>query len=140
MRVAIAAGGSGGHVIPALTVLDAVLERAPAAEAAFFGPDDRGERSLVGGRGLPFYRIPAAGMRGRGPLAMARGGLRILGGVVTAAQALRAFRPTVVFSTGGYASFPTCLAARALRVPVVVFLPDVEPGWATAARLPMAAG
>ena len=138
MRVAIAAGGSGGHVIPALTVLDALMDRAPATEAAFFGPDDRGERELLGGRNLAFYRVPSAAMRGRSPLAMARGAVRVIGGIVTAAQALRSYRPTVVFSTGGYASFPTCLAARLLRVPVVVFLPDVEPGWAVRAERSLA--
>ncbi len=134
MRVAIAAGASGGHVIPALTVLDALLERSPSAEAAFFGPDDRGERELLGNRDLPFYRVKAAGLRGRNPISMVRAGFRITAGVVSAFKALRRYRPNVVFSTGGYGSFPSCIAAKLLRLPIVIFLPDVEPGWAVRAE------
>lgn len=130
MRVALAAGGSGGHIIPALTVLDALKNRRPDAEAAFFGPDDRGERDLVAGRNLPFHRVPSAGLRGRNPIAMSRGLFHVGRGVTGAGRALRRFRPDVVFSTGGYASFPSCAAAKLLRLPIVIFLPDVEPGWA----------
>ena len=43
---------------------------------------------------------------------------------------LRRFRPDVVFATGGYASVPVGLAALARRRPLVVYLPDVSPGWA----------
>jgi UDP-N-acetylglucosamine--N-acetylmuramyl-(pentapeptide) pyrophosphoryl-undecaprenol N-acetylglucosamine transferase len=49
-----------------------------------------------------------------------------------------AFRPGVVFSTGGYASFPACVAARLLFRPVVVYLPDVSPGWAVRAEARLA--
>ncbi len=130
MRVAIAAGGSGGHIIPALTVLDALRNECPDTEATFFGPDDRGERDLVEGREVQFQTVPSAGLRGRSPFAMFRGLVRVGRGVLVAGRALRRYRPEVVFSTGGYASFPSCLAARLLRLPIVIFLPDVEPGWA----------
>jgi UDP-N-acetylglucosamine--N-acetylmuramyl-(pentapeptide) pyrophosphoryl-undecaprenol N-acetylglucosamine transferase len=49
-------------------------------------------------------------------------------------QKLRAFKPDVVFSTGGYGSFPCSVAARLLRKPLVVYLPDVTPGWAVSAE------
>jgi UDP-N-acetylglucosamine--N-acetylmuramyl-(pentapeptide) pyrophosphoryl-undecaprenol N-acetylglucosamine transferase len=51
-------------------------------------------------------------------------------GVAESARALRAFRPDAVFATGGFASVPVGLAARLVRRPLVVFLPDVAPGWA----------
>jgi UDP-N-acetylglucosamine--N-acetylmuramyl-(pentapeptide) pyrophosphoryl-undecaprenol N-acetylglucosamine transferase len=55
-----------------------------------------------------------------------------------ALRRLRAFRPDAVFSTGGYASFPASLAARLLRKPLVVYLPDVSPGWAVKAEMRLA--
>ena len=73
-------------------------------------------------------------MGGRGPLQLARAGWRLARGVVSALRALRAFKPDAVFSTGGYGSFPGSLAAKLLRRPLVVYLPDVHPGWAVKAE------
>lgn len=138
MRVAIAAGGTGGHIFPALAVADALRAREGDVEFRFFGPDTRGERALVEPSGIPFEAIGAAAVRDRGPLALARSGARILAGTWSAFRKLRRYRPDVVFSTGGYGSFPQSVAARLLRRPLVVFLPDVAPGWAVKAETRLA--
>ena len=128
-------GGTGGHILPALAVLEAVRKRAAVSpEVRFFGPEDRGERNIVESAGLQFETVPAAQIRGRNPLQLVRSVWRLSVGTLSAARKLRAFRPDVVFSTGGYGSFPCCLAARVLRTPLVVYLPDVEPGWAVKAE------
>jgi UDP-N-acetylglucosamine--N-acetylmuramyl-(pentapeptide) pyrophosphoryl-undecaprenol N-acetylglucosamine transferase len=134
MKLALTAGGTGGHILPAMVVLDAVLKLRPDTEVRFFGPEDRGERASVEGRGLRFESVPAAGVRGRGPVALVKSGLRLSNGVLQGVRKLRAFGPDVVFSTGGYGSFPASVAARVLRKPLVVYLPDVSPGWAVRAE------
>lgn len=134
MRVALTAGGTGGHILPAMAVLDALEALAPSLEVAFFGPEDRGERAIVEARGVHFEPVPAAGIRGRGPVRLAKACWSLASGTVIALRKLRAFRPDAVFSTGGYASFPTSVAARLLRRPLVVYLPDVTPGWAVRAE------
>lgn len=135
MRLALTAGGTGGHILPAMAVLDALRTRnGVLTEVCFFGPDDRGEREMVESRGVAFIPVPAAGVRGRGPLRLAGSLVRLARGVVVAFKRLRAFRPDAVFSTGGYASFPASVAARVLRRPLVVYLPDVTPGWAVRAE------
>ncbi len=135
MRLALTAGGTGGHIIPALAVLEALRRRdGLELEVRVFGPEDRGERALIESRGLVFEAVPAAGVRGRGPLRLARSLARLAWGVVVATRRLRRYRPSAVFSTGGYASFPCSVAARLLRRPLVVFLPDVTPGWAVRAE------
>lgn len=135
MRLALTAGGTGGHVFPALSVLEAVRAAdGDALTVRFFGPENRGERSMVEPRGIPFTAIPSAGVRGRGPMQLAGSGARLAGGTLSAIRHLRAFKPDVVFSTGGYASFPCSVAARVLRKPLVVYLPDVKPGWAVRAE------
>ena len=138
MRLALTAGGTGGHILPALAVYDALLARGIHADVRFFGPEDRGERARVEAKGIPFEPVPAAAVRGRGPLSLAKAMLRLAGGTLAAARSLRAFRPDAVFSTGGYASFPTSVAARLLRRPLVVYLPDVSPGWAVRAETRLA--
>ena len=135
MRLALTGGGTGGHILPALAVLEAVRQRATAApEVRFFGPENRGERTIVEAAGLRFETVPAAQIRGRNPLQLVRSVWRLSIGTLAAARKLRSFRPDVVFSTGGYGSFPCCVAARLLRTPLVVYLPDVEPGWAVKAE------
>ena len=105
-----------------------------AGGGALLRPDNRGERTLVQGHDVPFEAVPAAPLRGRSPLALARGLARTALGVAAALRALRRFRPNVMLSTGGYGSFPPSVAARVLRLPLVVFLPDVEPGLAVRAE------
>ena len=134
MKLALTAGGTGGHILPALAVLDAVIAARPETEVRFFGPEDRGERLTIESRGLVFETVPAAQVRGRGPTALVHSFWRLGGGILTAVRKLRAFKPDVVFSTGGYGSFPCSVAARLLRKPLIVFLPDVSPGWAVKAE------
>lgn len=135
MRLALTGGGTGGHIIPALAVMEAVQVRlGGTAEVCFFGPEDRGERARVESAGVRFVGVPSAAVRGRTPLGLARSAFRLLRGTFAALRALRKFKPDVVFSTGGYGSFPGSLAARLLRRPLVVYLPDVHPGWAVKAE------
>lgn len=135
MRLALTGGGTGGHIFPALAVLEAVRAASPSAvEVCFFGPENRGERPLVESAGVPFEAVSSAGLRGRGPLGLTRSAWSLFVGVVTAIRKLRRFRPDVVFSTGGYGSFPASVAAKLLRRPLVVYLPDVRPGWAVKAE------
>ncbi len=135
MKLALTAGGTGGHILPALAVLDALHAREGlVTEVHFYGPEDRGERSAVESRGIRFEAVSSAGLRGRGPLALAQSFGSLTWGVVTGVRKLQAFKPDVVFSTGGYGSFPCSVAARILRKPLVVYLPDVTPGWAVSAE------
>lgn len=134
MKLALTAGGTGGHIFPAFAVLDAFLAQRPETDVRFFGPEDRGERATIEARGIRFESVPSAQVRGRGPLKLFRSGTRLAAGLWIAVRKLRSFRPDVLFSTGGYGSFPSCVAARLLRVPIVVFLPDVSPGWAVRAE------
>ena len=135
MRLALTGGGTGGHIIPALAVMEAVQARlGGTAEVCFFGPEDRGERALVERAGVPFVSVPSAAVRGRGPVGLGRAAWRLLSGTFAAMRELRRFKPDAVFSTGGYGSFPGSVAAKVLRRPLVVYLPDVHPGWAVKAE------
>ena len=54
MKLALTAGGTGGHIFPAFAVLDAVLAAHPGTDVRFFGPEDRGERATIEARGKKF--------------------------------------------------------------------------------------
>lgn len=135
MRLALTGGGTGGHIFPALAVMEALrASEGDSLEVRFFGPENRGERRLVDAAGVAFETVPSAGVRGRGPVALVRSAWSLLSGIVAAFRKLRAFKPDAIFSTGGYGSFPASVAAKLLRRPLVVYLPDVSPGWAVRAE------
>jgi UDP-N-acetylglucosamine--N-acetylmuramyl-(pentapeptide) pyrophosphoryl-undecaprenol N-acetylglucosamine transferase len=105
--------------------------RATAPSAiCWVGSKDGVERGLVERAGIPFEGISAEGLRGRGPSGVARGLAALARGFLQARHVVARFRPDVVFVTGGYVCGPVVLAAWFARVPVLIYLPDVEPGLA----------
>jgi UDP-N-acetylglucosamine--N-acetylmuramyl-(pentapeptide) pyrophosphoryl-undecaprenol N-acetylglucosamine transferase len=128
LRLMLTGGGTGGHVYPAL----AVLERVDGPRR-WVGSTGGREEPLVRRAGIEFVGVPTGAVLGRGPLALTRSALRNVQGIGAARRAIRAFQPDVVFATGGYVSVPVVAAAWTLGVPTALFLPDVKPGLAVAA-------
>jgi len=94
------------------------------------GSIDGMERTLVEKAGLPFEAISAMGLRGKNPFAALKA-LWMLGqGYRQSSQIIQRFRPDVLFVTGGYVCVPMTLVAKRFGVPIIIYLPDIEPGWA----------
>ncbi len=132
MRVVLCGGGTGGHIYPALSVLAALKEDLEVAnvEALYLGQGGGMEETLVKREGVPFCPIPSGPVRGCWPWEMAANFAKIAVGIWQARKQLRLFSAQVVLSTGGYASIPIALAAWSMDIPLVVFQPDLLPGWA----------
>jgi UDP-N-acetylglucosamine--N-acetylmuramyl-(pentapeptide) pyrophosphoryl-undecaprenol N-acetylglucosamine transferase len=130
VRVVFAGGGTGGHVYPGLSVAEALQREVEGVEILYIGRTGGAEERIVRQAGLAFQGVRAAAIRGKSPIATARGLAALAAGMAQAWQALGRFRPRAVFATGGYASVPVAVAARLHRIPLVVYLPDVHPGWA----------
>jgi UDP-N-acetylglucosamine--N-acetylmuramyl-(pentapeptide) pyrophosphoryl-undecaprenol N-acetylglucosamine transferase len=79
---------------------------------------------------LPFVSISAAPIRGRAPWTVVRNLVQTLAGVRQALREIRDFRPGAIFVTGGYVSVPVVIAGWLRRVPILIYLPDIEPGLA----------
>lgn len=129
LRVLIAGGGTGGHIIPALAVAHELVTR-HHAEVLFLGTS----------RGMESRLVPAAGFRLRlievGPLknvslaTRLHTMLEIPQSLFACRQLIREFKPDVVFGVGGYASGPGMAAALMLNVPTMAFEPNAMPGLA----------
>ena len=131
LRVLLAGGGTGGHVYPSLAVVaSARSANESTAEFQYVGSANGLERPIVEKTGMPFYAVEAGAVRGRSPFSAAIGLARTLRGVSQSREIIRRFRPHVVLATGGFVCVPVVLAARLSRVPAVVYLPDLRPGWA----------
>lgn len=94
------------------------------------GTPDGMEARLIPPLGFPFLPVEAGGVVGMGLRRGVRGVMRLARGVRQARRAIRRMRPQALFTTGGYAAIPPALAAALHRVPILVYLPDLEPGWA----------
>ena len=130
----LAGGGTGGHVYPGIATARA-LEAEMRARGGdltmlYIGVRGRIDETIVPREGIDFRAVSAGPMRVASPLVFARNMLKLAIGVVQSLRILRGFKPDIVFATGGYASVPVGVAARLLRRPLVVYLPDVTPGWA----------
>lgn len=88
------------------------------------------EERLIARTGLPFIGIPAGGLHGLAPWRAVRNFFKLTLGFIAALRAGYRRRPEALFVTGGYASVPVALAAWFLRVPILLYLPDIEPGLA----------
>ena len=129
----LSGGGTGGHVYPALAVASALrreLGEGEELDLLYIGTRGRAEDELVARAGVPFRAVRAGALRVGAPWAMARGLFNLVLGTVQALRILGRVKPQVVFATGGYASVPVAVAAWRRRLPLVVCLPDVRPGWA----------
>lgn len=135
LRIVIGAGGTAGHVVPALAVAAALRDE--GAQAIFIG-GERAEADLVPSAGYPLHRISVEGLSRTNPLRAARAGARAGGAWLRAGALLRELRPAAVLGGGGYVSGPVGLAAVTRRVPLVLTEADSHLGLANRALAPFA--
>ena len=139
MRLMISGGGTGGHVYPALAVVEWLTRNRHAAADDFpveltdllwVGQRSGIEDGLVSGFDIPYAGISAAAIRGKKPWELARAMGILVQGWRQARRLVKDFKPDVLFVTGGYVCWPVTLAARQAGVPILIYLPDVAPGLA----------
>jgi len=97
------------------------------------------EADIVARAGVPLISIPGGGMHGVALLNAIRNGWELSRGVFVALNAMRRERPEALLTTGGYVSGPVSVAARWLGVPMLVYVPDIEPAQSVKATARLAA-
>jgi UDP-N-acetylglucosamine--N-acetylmuramyl-(pentapeptide) pyrophosphoryl-undecaprenol N-acetylglucosamine transferase len=134
-RVAIAAGGTAGHVVPALAVADAL--RARGAEVEFIG-GERAEADLIPAAGYPLHSLRVAGIDRRNALRAARALMLATRATASARRLLKRIEADAVLGGGGYVAGPVGLAARSLRLPLVLTEADSHLGVTNRLLAPLA--
>lgn len=132
MKAVIAAGGTAGHINPALAIADEIMRCEPQSEIVFMGRADGMEQRLVAARG---YRLQPIDVRGfmRGftwkKIKFNAGAVRRIFTASAQARAfLRSFAPDVVIGCGGYVSGPVVREAAKLRIPTAIHEQNSFPG------------
>ena len=125
-RVAVLAGGTGGHIFPALAV--ARVLHARGASVRWIGSAGGMEEHLVAQAGFPIDTLAIGGVRGKGVSTLLTAPLKLARAVLGARRLLREQRAQIVLAFGGFASGPGGIAARILGVPLVVHEQNRAPG------------
>jgi len=127
-RIILTGGGTGGHIYPALAVAERLQEDPDVEDILYIGAEGKLEERLAKERGLKFIGLRVSGLPRRFSLRLARWPFEFAFAVMAALKAQRAFRPTAVLGTGGYAAAPPLVAARMAGIPYAVHEPDAHPG------------
>lgn len=127
LRVLIAGGGTGGHVIPALAIARELRDK-HAAEIRFVGTARGLETRLVPENGFPLDLVRSGQLKNVSLATRAKTMLDLPLGVRECIRLIRTFKPQIVVGVGGYASGPGMLAAVMLRIPTLAYEPNAVPG------------
>ena len=130
MRLLLAAGGSAGHIEPALTLADTMSADDPRLQIVVLGTQRGLESDLVPARGYRLRTVPAAPLPRALNRELVRTPGRIAGSVREVRRVLREEAPDVVVGFGGYVALPAYLAARRAGIPLVVHEANARPGLA----------
>jgi UDP-N-acetylglucosamine--N-acetylmuramyl-(pentapeptide) pyrophosphoryl-undecaprenol N-acetylglucosamine transferase len=129
MKIVIAGGGTGGHTSPGLAVAARLRER--GVDVEWIGSKSGIEARRVPEAGVPFHTIPVGKLRRYWDWQNVPDlAVRAPAGLARAWRLLRRLRPALLLATGGFVALPPALAARALRIPVVVHEQTSVPGLA----------
>ncbi len=127
-RVLIMAGGTGGHVFPALAVARELRGR--GWEVTWMGAPDSFESRTVPAAGFPLVTVAAHRLRGQGMVGLALAPFRLARAVTQAWRQLGRLRPQVVLGMGGFVTAPGGLASRLRGIPLVIHEQNTVPGMA----------
>jgi UDP-N-acetylglucosamine--N-acetylmuramyl-(pentapeptide) pyrophosphoryl-undecaprenol N-acetylglucosamine transferase len=129
MTILIAAGGTGGHIYPALAVVSQLTAQRPDLELRWLGGRRGLEGQLVPAAGMPLERLWLRSLRSvDASVATILDPLRLLASVPQAVALLLRRRPDAIYSTGGYVAIPVLIAAALLRIPSVLWDGNAVPG------------
>jgi len=129
LRVLIAGGGTGGHIIPALAVARELVAH-HAAEVLFVGTARGMESRLVPESGFQLRLVDVGQLKNVSLVTRLRTLFALPRAIFACKRLIREFQPNVVFGVGGYASGPAMAAALWLKIPAMAFEPNAMPGLA----------
>ncbi|MCM2320527.1 MAG: undecaprenyldiphospho-muramoylpentapeptide beta-N-acetylglucosaminyltransferase [Pseudomonas sp.] len=135
-NVLIMAGGTGGHVFPALACAREFQARGYTVH--WLGTPRGIENELVPQAGLPLHRIEISGLRGKGALSLLKAPLQIVKALWQARRVLRELQPVCVLGMGGFVTGPGGIAARLAGVPLIIHEQNAVAGTANRGLAPFA--
>ena len=112
MRVVISAGGTGGHIYPALAIINKIKDIEPNSSFLYIGTTDRMEKDIIPELGIPYVGIEMKGINRKKILDNVKVLLMYRKAIKKAKEEIKKFKPDVVLGVGGYITAPVIIAAH----------------------------
>lgn len=135
-KIILTGGGTAGHVTPNLALLPDL--RQAGYEIVYIGSEKGIEKTLLAEAGVPYHAIPTGKLRRYLSKENISDMLKVVKGIFAAKKLLKKEKPDLVFSKGGFVAVPVVLAAKSLRIPVIIHESDITPGLANKLAMPSA--
>ena len=128
MKVIISAGGTGGHIYPALAIINKIKEKEPNSEFLYIGTHNRMEKDIVPNNGIPFESIEMYGFNRKKLLKTFKTIKCLFSSYKKCKKLVKEFNPDVVIGVGGYVTVPVIVAAKKLGYKTVIHEQNSVPG------------
>ena len=128
MKVIMVAGGTGGHIYPAIAILNKIKEEEKDSEFLYIGTADRMEKDIIPPLGIPFVGIEMMGLNRKNPFSNVAVLKKFFQAVKIAKEEIKKFNPDIVIGAGGYITAPVLYAAHQLKVPILIHEQNSIPG------------
>jgi UDP-N-acetylglucosamine--N-acetylmuramyl-(pentapeptide) pyrophosphoryl-undecaprenol N-acetylglucosamine transferase len=128
MKLLLAGGGTGGHLFPAVALAEELKRQDSAAQILFVGTKKGLEYRILPTLGWKLETVNISAFTGKGLMTKVAVMAKLLQSVMQGRRILKRFRPDVVVGVGGYASAPLVIAAKTLKLPVLLHEQNAIPG------------
>lgn len=128
MRVIIVAGGTGGHIYPAIAIINKIKEKDKNSEFLYIGTTNRMEKDIVPKLGINFVGIEMAGLDRKNLLSNVSVLNKFRLAIKKATAEIKKFSPDVVIGAGGYITAPVLYAAHRQKIPTLIHEQNSIPG------------
>ena len=128
MKVVITAGGTGGHIFPALALISKLKEKDKNVEILYIGTTNRMEKDIIPKEGIPYIGIEMKGLNRKNIFKNIDVMKTYLKAVTKAKEELTKFKPDIVIGFGGYISAPVIYAAHKLKIKTIIHEQNSIPG------------
>ena len=128
MRVVVSAGGTGGHIYPALAIINKIKEKEPNSEFLYIGTTDRMEATIIPELGYKYVGLEIKGLNRHKPLKNINVLKAFLKAIKKAKKEIKEFNPDIVLGIGGYVTLPVIYAAHSLNIKTFIHEQNSIPG------------
>ena len=127
MKVIISAGGTGGHIYPAISIINKIKEKDKKSEFLYIGTTDRMEKDIIPNLGIDYEGINICGLS-KNPVVLFKAIISTLKAISKCKKIIKEFNPDIVIGVGGYVTFPVLYSAKKLGKKVLIHEQNSIPG------------
>ncbi len=135
-RIVLTGGGTAGHVTPCIALLPALTKE--GYDIHYIGSYEGIEGKLIKEYNIPYYGISSGKLRRYLDIKNLSDPFKVIKGYFEARKILKKLNPDILFSKGGFVTVPVVLAAKSLKIPVIIHESDITPGLANKIAIPSA--